>query len=152
MGYVLTDYKSSGSFKVAKWLGIVVTKVEKTILDKEGKPVLLKSGKNVGKPKTKQHSTITIDPVLAAYEIHDVELQLNRYRIFFEQCGFNITRLQVMAIPRDGQTWMATNRGIDKEFYLIPIKRLPNKEVLDFYKVLSNVSVVLSACACMCVC
>lgn len=137
-GFLLTDYKSSGSFKVAKWLGIKTEKVEENILDEEDKPVLLKSGPNKGNPRTKQRTIITHDPVLAKYEIRDVELQLNRYRIFFEQKGFNVTRMQVMAIPRDGGTWVATNRGIDKNFYLIPIKRLPNKEVLAFYQKLSN--------------
>ncbi len=43
-----------------------------------------------------------------------------------------------MAIPRDGGTWVATNRGIDKNFYIIPIRRLPNKEVLAFYQKLSD--------------
>ena len=137
-GYILTDYKSAGSYKLAKWLGIVVEKTEETILDEKEKPVLLKTGKNKGKPKTKQHTTIVHDPALAKYEIRDVELQLNRYRILFEQKGFHITKLQVMGIPRDGGTWMAGNRGIDKNFYIIPIKRLPNKEVLDFYKKLAE--------------
>ena len=68
----------------------------------------------------------------------EVELQLNRYRIFFEEKGFPISRIQIQAIPRDGGTYIAQNRGIDKNLYMIPVKRLHNKDVLDFYNKLSN--------------
>ena len=135
MGYVLTDYKSSGNFKVAKWLGIKSETVEETLL-LDGKPILLKSGPNMGMPRTKKHQVITTDP--SQIDIKDVTLQLNRYRIFYEQKGFHITRLQVMAIPRDGGTWLAKKRGITESFYVIPIKRLPNNVVLKFYKHLSE--------------
>jgi hypothetical protein len=61
--FVLTDYKTWGSYKVAKSLGIISEKVEETILDDEGKPVLLKTGKNAGqaspKPSKKQLSPKT---------------------------------------------------------------------------------------------
>lgn len=134
--YVLTDYKSSGSYKVAKWLGIISETHEETILDKEGKPVLLKSGKNKGQPKVRKNRIISTDPT--KIDKREVELQLNRYRIFFEQHGFPVSRTQIQAIPRDGGTYMAKNRGIDKNLYMIPIKRLSNKFVLEFYERLSD--------------
>jgi len=134
--FILTDYKTSGSYKVAKWLGLVSETFEETILDKDNKPVLLKSGPNKGKPKTRQKKVITKDP--AKTETKDVELQLNRYRIFFEQQGFPISKTQVQAIPRDGGTYIAKSRGIEKNLYIIPIKRMPNKEVLDFYRTLAH--------------
>ena len=134
--YVLSDYKTWGSYKVAKSLGIVSEKIEETILDKNDKPVLLKTGPNAGKPKTKVKRIIKVDPSQA--DIKETELQLNRYRIFFEEHGFPISRIQVQAIPRDGGTHIAINRGIDKNLYIIPIKRLPTKDVLNFYQRLSN--------------
>jgi len=134
--YVLTDYKTSGSYKISIWLGIVSETEEETILDEEGKPVLLKSGKNKGQPKTKQKRTITTDPKKA--DMREVELQINRYRILFESQGFPISRMQIQAIPRDGGTYVAKNRGIDKNLYMIPVKRLTNKFVLEFYQALAD--------------
>ena len=134
--YVLTDHKSSGSYKVAKWLGVVSETEEETLLDEDGKPILLKSGKNKGQPKTRQKRTIVTDP--KKVEILAEELQINRYRIWFEQKGFPVSRMQIQAIPRDGNTYVATNRGITETLYLIPIRRIPNKEVLDFYEKLSD--------------
>jgi hypothetical protein len=43
----------------------------------------------------------------------------------------------LQVIPRDGGTYIATNRGIDRNLYLIPIKRLHNKDVLAFYESLA---------------
>lgn len=134
--HILTDYKTFGSFKIAKVLGIVSEKVEETILDDNGKPVILKSGKNKGKPKTKQKTVIKHDP--AKEDRLDIELQINRYRIFFEQNGFPISRMVVQAIPRDGGTYVAKNRGIDKNIYLIPIKRMSNTDVLRYYQKLNE--------------
>ena len=134
--YVLTDYKNFGSYKVAKSLGIVTMVEEETILDKEGKPVILKTGKNKGSPKTRQKRIIKQDPT--AIDLKAEELQLNRYRIFFESYGFPISRMQLQIMARDGGTYVAKNRGIDRNLYVIPIRRLTNKEVLDHYKVLAD--------------
>jgi len=60
--YVLSDYKTWGSFKIAKAMGIIVEKKDVPILDNNGDPVFLKSGKNKGKPKTKVESKRIIDP------------------------------------------------------------------------------------------
>ena len=134
--YVLTDYKTSGSYKVAKWLGIIAETKEETLLDENDKPILLKSGKNKGQPKTRQNRTILTDPIKA--DMREVELQINRYRLLFEKHGFPISRMQIQAIPRDGGTYIAKNRGIDKNLYIIPVRRLQNKFVLEFYQNLSD--------------
>lgn len=126
--FVLTDLKVWGSFKVAKALGVV--QVDKPVLDDNGEPVLLKSGKNKGMPKTVKETTV--DPAKA--DLRSESLQLNRYRIFFEKAGFPVSRMQIMAIPRDGSTYIAKNRGIDRNLYLIPIPRLDDAEVLAFYR------------------
>lgn len=136
VSYVLSDYKTWGSYKVAKALGIVSEKIDEPVLDDNGKPIILKSGKNQGKPKTKQKSIITIDPLKA--DLKGEELQLNRYRIFFEQCGFKVSRIQIQVVSRDGGTYLAKSRGIDKNLYIVPIKKLPDEEVLAFYDNLSG--------------
>ena len=125
--YILTDYKTWGSFKVASSLGIV--KTQRPMLDINNKPVLLKTGKNKGKPK--MLSRYECNPEKA--DLKEVSLQLNRYRIFFERIGFKISRIQVQAVVRDGNTYIAKSRGIDKNLYIIPIPILPDEEVLNFY-------------------
>ena len=134
--YVLTDYKTWGSYKAAKAMGIISETVEETILDDDGKPVLLKSGKNMGQPKTKQHKEIKQDDKYI--DMRSEEYQLNRYRIFFERAGFPVSRIQIQIISRDGGTYIAKNRGIERNLYVIPVKRLENAYVLQFYRNLAN--------------
>lgn len=134
--FVLIDYKNFGSYKVAKCLGIFVETIEETILDEEAKPILLKSGPNKGTPKTKQKKIITTDP--SKIDLDSEELQLNRYRIFYESYKFLISKMQLQVMVRDGSTYIAKNRGIDKNLYVIPIKRLLNVDVLAFYKKLNE--------------
>lgn len=134
--FIITDYKNFGSFKVAKALGLIIETTEETILDKEGKPVLLKSGPNKGQPKTQQKTERKYDPT--QIDLRAEEYQINRYRIFYEQKGFPISRLQLQVLVRDGGTFIAKNRGIDKNLYIISIKRLLNTDVLAYYKQLSD--------------
>lgn len=134
--YVLTDYKTFGSFKTAKALGIVSERVEETILNEKGEPILLKTGKNKGYPKTRQKTIIKHDPT--KIDLRAEELQINRYRIFFESYGFPISRMQIQVLTRDGGLYIAKNRGIKRNISLIPIKRLHNKKVLSYYDELSK--------------
>ena len=134
--YILDDYKTWGSYKLMKALGISVEKEEETVLDDNEKPVILKSGPNKGQPKTKTNTRIIKEPALADLRVE--ELQLNRYRIFFEEKGFPISRMEIQAIPRDGGTWIAKSRGIDRNLYMIGIRRMENKAVIQFYKTLSD--------------
>ena len=133
--HILTDYKTWGSFKVAKAIGIMSEKTDEPVLDEGGKSVILKSGKNIGKAKTKKKTIITVDPSKA--DLKGEELQLNRYRLFFERYGFKISKIQIQVVSRDGGTYIAKSRGVDKNLYIIPIKILPDDEVLSFYNSLS---------------
>ncbi len=128
--YILTDYKTWGSFKVAKAIGIVTEKTQEPIME-NGQPVLLKSGKNKGKPKTKTVTTRLIDPTQV--DLRSEEYQLNRYRILFESYGFKLSHMQIQAITRDGNTYIANQRGLDHAIYLFPINFLPNNDVLSYY-------------------
>ena len=131
----LWDFKNWGSYKAALALGITTLVEEETVLDEDGKPRILKSGKNKGKVKTKQKRTIVQDDSKA--DLRSEELQLNRYRIFYEESGFPISKMLIQVMVRDGGLYIAKNRGIEKNKYIIPIRRIPNSEVLSFYQVLS---------------
>jgi hypothetical protein len=133
--YILYDYKTWGSYKLAKALGIVMEKIDVPVLDDSGKPVLLKSGENKGKPKTAQKRELKIVP--ATIDRRAEELQLNRYRIFFEKHGFPISKMLIQAIPRDGGTYAAEGRGITEKLYLIPATHWSDTIVLEYYKNLS---------------
>lgn len=127
--WVLWDHKTAGSFKVAKALGIVM--VPEPIVDEQGNPILLKSGKNKGQPKTKKVPVQDPDAV----DIDDWMLQDNMYRIALERyIKEPISRLRNWLIVRDGGTWMARNRGIDKKAYAVDISILPDEMVLDYFK------------------
>jgi len=115
--FILTDYKTWGSFKVAKALGIITV----------DQPVGVYKN---GKPKTKKVKLM--DP--NAVDLRETALQLNRYRIFFESYGFPISKMQVQAMPRDGGTYVATNRGIDKNLILIDVPWISNEDVMNYYE------------------
>ena len=46
--------------------------------------------------------------------------------------------MQIQVISRDGGTYIAKGRGIDRNLYIIPIKRLINADVLNFYRTLAD--------------
>jgi len=129
--YIITDYKTFGSYKAAKCMGIVTTEDE---IIENGQPVLLKSGKNKGKPKTRK--IFTKDPARA--ELRNETLQINSYRIFFERAGFPISRMQLQIIPRDGGTYIAKSRGIERNLYMVTVPFLPDDEVKKFYNDLQS--------------
>lgn len=132
--YTLTDHKVWGSFKVAKALGIKIVKEDVELKDEDGNPILLKSGPNKGQPKTKKETTVwKIEP-----DLKSEELQINRYRIFYEKYGFPISRMQIQVVSRDGGTYIAKSRGIEKNLYIIPVRRLSDESVLLFYSCLSQ--------------
>ena len=130
--FILYDDKTWGSYKVAKALGIVSE--EETVIDEKGEPILFKSGKRKGLPKTRK--VVVVDPTRA--DKRDSQLQLNRYRIMWEPKGFPISKMFIEAIIRDGGTAAAYSRHIDKRLMLIPIERLSNDETLQYYQDLNS--------------
>lgn len=131
--FILGDYKTWGSFKVAKCKGIV--KIAEQILDsKTGQPARFKSGKRKGELKTRQK--IVVDP--KKIDMYAEELQLNRYRIFFEEYNYPISEMWIQVISRDGGTQIAFSRGIMTNTSMIPVKRLPDEQVKQYYITLSN--------------
>ncbi len=97
--YILSDYKTWGSFPVGKAIGLAMKPVP---LVENGAPVLLKSGPRKGQPKTVR-KPVSVEP-----DLKDVTLQLNNYRrmarVWLDSQGDKrpIKKLRVFAIVRDG--------------------------------------------------
>lgn len=116
----LYDYKTSGSYKIAKALGLKEIDI----------PVpgeFFKSGPRKGQQKT-QKKIVQKEP-----DCRDWELQLNKYRLMIEDAGFPVERIKIEAIVRDGGTYLAKQRGIVKNSYIIPIRKLPDEEVKEYF-------------------
>jgi len=107
--YLLTDYKSWGSYKVMKAMGLV---------------------------KDRGAKEWYVDPEKA--DMRETDLQVNRYRITAEENGFPVSRMRVQVIPRDANTLTATGRGIVRPVYIIPVKQLPDERVLTYYRKLGE--------------
>lgn len=93
--YKLIDYKTWGSYSVAKTLG--------------------RSNSN------------------GDYEVNQLSLQLNNYRIKVENLGFPISRLLVQCTVRDGGTWTARNNKVPEKVLFIPVDLIDNELVLDYF-------------------
>lgn len=126
--FVLTDYKLWGSFKVAKALGM--TKMGKKP-DPSGE--LYKTTGRWGKagtPKMIDYFGI----VEENKDLWEAEYQLNRYRIKLADLGIHIYRMQLQVTVRDGGLLIAHNRGLNRNIYKIPVKKLPDEDVIGFFK------------------
>ena len=125
----MTDYKTWGSYRVAKALGYVEEWVP--MVDQNGAPVLLQSGKNRGQQRTTVQHRVDKD----AADLFDVTWQLNAYRKMAEKLLQRpIEWLRVFAIVRDGGTYLAKQRGIDRKTYYIDVPFKTDEEVDAFFK------------------
>ena len=126
---VLLDYKTWGSYRVAKALGIVEVGKQQ---DPSGE--VYKRGGAWGKAGTPK-----MIPVFRAMEQevdnYEAELQLNRYRIMLKELGIHVTKMRVHAIVRDGGLQIAKSRGVDRNTYLIPIRQLGDDEVEYYFHI-----------------
>jgi hypothetical protein len=107
--WVLSDFKTWGSYKVAKVLGVE------------------KQGGGRGKPPV----TFTIKPGLS--DMRDEELQVNMYRVMLERAGLEVGRMQIQVTVRDGGIAAAKSRGVDANIYVIPVKKLSDVEVVGYF-------------------
>jgi hypothetical protein len=119
---VLADYKTSGSFKVAKALGFKV-------IEKETDEVF-KSGKRKGEKKTTKE-LVRDDKYRDCWEW---ELQLNKYRIEWEKNHPKVGRLKIQCVTRDGGTFIARSRGVFRNVYYFNLKIMPDEEVLEYFR------------------
>lgn len=103
--YILTDYKTWGSYKVGQALGVTR-----------------------GITKGQWH----LDPDRA--DIREVQLQTNMYRIMAEQqLGIKVSRIQVQVTVRDGGTYIARDRGIFEPMYMIDIPLLEDGSTMLWF-------------------
>lgn len=121
----LSDNKLSGSFKVAKAMGLYMEKEPTGEVYKKDS----KTGAKKGDPKYKNVLKQSDDKI----DMWEWDLQLNKYRMAFEKRGFHIDRLKIQCIVRDGGTYIAKNRGITKNVYYFDVKILPDQDVIDYF-------------------
>lgn len=124
--YILTDYKTWGSFKVALTLGVASRKVP----DPSG--ALYKQDSKYGKKgEPKQIDEFYVDPQKA--DTFETDMQLNNYRIMLEGCGFPIKSMRIQATVRDGGTLSAKDRGITQNIIMIPVQRIDDNIVTSYF-------------------
>lgn len=120
--WILADYKTSGSFKVAKALGFVV--------EEEETGEVYKSGKKKGQPKTRK----VLVRKEEAVDMWEWELQFNLYRIKAQRkFKKKIDKLKCMCVCRDGNTFIARSRGVFRNVYYFNVKILDDDFVLDYF-------------------
>lgn len=102
----LSDTKTSGSYKVMKALGICEKRLS------NNRKTLILNGR---------HDRL------------DWALQLNDYRMKIEACGFPVKRMQIEALVRDGGTYLARQRGITRNSYLITINRISDHWIKVYF-------------------
>lgn len=124
--HILTDYKTYGSYRVAKCLGIVKEKSKSTT------ERYVKSGRwgKVGDFKT--ITTFREDPKVV--DTFDEQLQLNHYRLLLEEAGYPISYMQLQVTVRDGGVQVARERGVLDPIYLIPIPFMEDNYVKDRFR------------------
>lgn len=125
---ILTDYKTWGSYKIAKVLGIV--EVGKKPDPSGG--VYKRGGKYGAAGSPKMVAVFQQMPQEA--DNWEAELQLNRYRIKLEEKGIHPDKLRVHVIVRDGGLAVARSRGIEKNTYMVPIRKLDDGEVIPYFQ------------------
>lgn len=118
---LLCDTKFWGSYRIMRALGL------KQIEVKTGE--VYKTGPNKGKPKTRKEWVDGGNP-----DLRNEELQLNDYRMKLEAAGFPVKGMFIEAIARDGGCYIARNRGVEQNGILIPVRRLPDEEVKQFFE------------------
>jgi hypothetical protein len=108
---VLGDIKVTSSYKLMKALGIYKVDVPTGYI--------YKSGQKAGQEKTVKG--FEYDGVR---HLLDWAVQINYYRILLERAGLKVKRMVIQALCRDVSTRTASERGISKELYLIPIHKI----------------------------
>ena len=68
-----------------------------------------------------------------SHDRHNLELQLNNYRLMVEAVGFPVSRMMVQCTVRDGGTASAHKQGIHERMYWIPVEFLDNDDIIDYF-------------------
>jgi len=122
-GYgILADYKVSGSYKVAKALGMVIVK--------EPTGEIYKTGKNKGQEKMR--SVLIKDE--SKIDRDSWNKQLNFYRMEFEKRGFPVHEMRIQCIVRDWNTFIARSRGVFRNIYYFKIEKMDDAVVTEYFE------------------
>lgn len=117
---VLGDLKVTSSYKIAKAFGIYKVDVP------TGE--VYKTGAKKGQPKTRKE--FRYDGVR---HVMDWAIQLNYYRMLLEASGFEVKRMVIQAMCRDVNLRTASERGIDRPIYMIPINRISDCWLVRYF-------------------
>lgn len=127
----LIDYKNYGSYKAGKILGM--EQYDEEVLDLAGNVVYYKSGQKKGQAKT--HKAIRYNPELAVESQYELRLQTNMYRILVKQnWSLKVERIKCFLTPRDAGTYLAKNRGVTKNTYMLELPIVDDDEVEDYFR------------------
>ena len=85
-----------------------------------------------GNEKTRKIKTYA--PIRENRQMRDWELQLNMYRIMAEHLDYGINSLKIFGVVRDGGTYMAKSRGIEKNFYNIEVDIIDDNDVTNYFE------------------
>jgi len=122
----LWDYKTSGGYKVKKALGLVLRKIS----DPSGERYKT-SGKGYKKDDIKMINEWYYDS--NEIDAWEWELQLNRYRLWVEEAGYEVKQMKIEVTIRDGGTIVAIKYGLKDNIYIIPIRKLSDEYILNFF-------------------
>ena len=131
----LYDYKTSGSFKITRALGIVSRKEQDpsgALYQKAGSYKVEGIAVKFKKGDPKMINVFEANPAKA--DMQDWILQLNRYRLFLEDAGFPVKEMKIQATVRDGGLQVATQRGLDRNIYLILVPRMQDEDVKNYFE------------------
>jgi hypothetical protein len=124
---MLIDYKFSGSYKIAKCLGIQAK------YGYHPTEVYKKSGRWGKKGTPRRVKEFYIDKDTA--DMEDWGWQVNFYRYLLEQNGYPVDSMYVQATVRDAGLQVSRERGLDKKIYMIEVPYINNEHLLDMFTV-----------------
>ena len=110
----LVDYKSTGSYKASKVLGL-----DFYLADDPTGEVYKRSGRWGKKGEPKKVKRYWRNPEKA--ELGDWSWQINMYRLMLQSQGKKVHNMYVQMIVRDGGVAASRDRGIDRNIYLIEV-------------------------------
>jgi len=122
----LVDYKFSGSYKIAKCLGMQFK------YSKHPTEVYKRSGRwgKKGTPRRVKEFYIDKDTV----DLEDWSWQVNFYRFLLESYGYPVEKMYVQATVRDGGLQIARERGLDKKIYMIDVPFINDEHLRDKFR------------------
>ena len=123
--HTLIDYKFSGSYKVAKCLGI---QWRHTTHPTEVYKRNSKWGKK-GEPKRIKEFYIDENTI----DMEDWSWQINFYRYLLESNLYPVDRMLLQVTVRDGGLQIARERGVDKNIYILDVPYINNDHLIDRY-------------------